>query len=149
MSNFAFLSDRFRAIADPAADPAAKAENHIMGDPRAACFRARVQSLGHLQTSPELDPDTALRCTLADALHGEVAVMNRNNFIVRMHLEAVRRFQQRDAWDGLGEGDGGAFERHRQRVVAIAMLLEEKTAIPAVAARLEYLGSHLNHIAPW
>lgn len=142
-------------------------------------FRARVQLLGRLQTSPELDPDAALRGALAGGLHGEVAAMNRDNFIVRMHLEAVERFQQRDAWNGLAEadratlqrevaglpseletddiesrlfdltvlrlqlaraeGDDGAFERHRQRVVEIAMLLEEKTAIPAVAAQLEYL----------
>ncbi|MDN5855825.1 MAG: DEAD/DEAH box helicase family protein, partial [Actinomycetia bacterium] len=142
-------------------------------------FRARVQLLGHVQTSPELDPDAALRGALVDGLHGEVAAMNRDNFIVRMHLEAVERFQQRDAWDRLGEadratlqqevaglpseietddiesrlfdltalrmqlarveGDDGAFERHRQRVVEIAMLLEEKTAIPAVAAQIEYL----------
>jgi type I restriction enzyme R subunit len=39
----------------------------------------------------------------------------------------------------LVEGDEGTFERHHQRVVEIAMLLEEKTAIPAVAAQLEYL----------
>ena len=142
-------------------------------------FRARVQLLGQLQAHPELDPDAALQGTLIDTLHAEVAAMNRDNFIVRMHLEAVERFQQRAAWDGLGEteretlqrevaglpseiatddiesrlfdltslrmqlaqaeGDGGTFERHRQRVVEIAMLLEEKTAIPAVAAQLEYL----------
>ena len=34
MSNFAFLSPEFRAVAKFAA----KAEGHIMGDPRAACF---------------------------------------------------------------------------------------------------------------
>jgi len=37
------------------------------------------------------------------------------------------------------EGDGGGFERHRKRVVEIAMLLEEKGTIPAVAAQLEYI----------
>jgi type I restriction enzyme R subunit len=41
----------------------------------------------------------------------------------------------------LAEADQGAFERHRQRVVEIAMLLEEKAAIPAVAKQLEYLAS--------
>jgi type I restriction enzyme R subunit len=41
----------------------------------------------------------------------------------------------------LAEGDDSAFERHRQRVVEIAMLLEEKTAVPAVAAQLAYLAS--------
>ena len=142
-------------------------------------FRARVGLLGHVQTSPELDPDAELRSSLADVLHGEVAAMNRENFIVRMHLEAVERFQDRAAWDGLSdddretlrrevaglpsaiatddvesrlfdltalrmqlalvEGDEGGFERHRQRVVEIAAMLEEKSTIPAVAAQLEYL----------
>lgn len=142
-------------------------------------FRARVQLLGHAQMNPELDPDAALRGSLTDGLHGEVAAMNRDNFIVRMHLEAVERFQKRETWGAvdegdretlqqelaglpseiatddiecrlfdltalrmqlaLADGDDGAFESHRKRVVEIAMLLEEKTAIPAVAAQLEYL----------
>jgi type I restriction enzyme R subunit len=37
MSNFAFLPDAFRTIAESAR----RAEGHIMGDPRAACFHAR------------------------------------------------------------------------------------------------------------
>jgi type I restriction enzyme R subunit len=41
----------------------------------------------------------------------------------------------------LAEGDTGRFERLRKRVVDIAMLLEEKKAIPAVAARLEFLAA--------
>ncbi|MFT5492731.1 MAG: type I restriction enzyme R subunit, partial [Limisphaerales bacterium] len=142
-------------------------------------FRARVQLLGHAQMNPELDPDAALRGSLTDGLHGEVAAMNRDNFIVRMHLEAVEKFQQREVWGkleeadretlqqelaglpseiatddiecrlfdltalrmqlALADGDDAAFEGHRKRVVEIAMLLEEKTAIPAVAAQLEYL----------
>jgi type I restriction enzyme R subunit len=142
-------------------------------------FRARVQLLGHLQSNPELDPDTALAGSLADGLHGEVVAMNRENFIVRMHLEAVERFQERRAWEQLTEadrdalhreistlpseietddiesrlfdltalrmqlahveGDAKTFEGHRKRVIEIAMLLEEKTAIPAVKEQLEYL----------
>ena len=140
-----------------------------------------MQLLGHVQANPELDPDADLLVSLTDGLHGEVAAMNPDNFIVRMHLEAVERFQQPDAWEDLSEsdretlqrevaglpseiatddiesrlfdltalrmqlalveGDQGAFERHRQRVVEIAMLLEEKAAIPAVAAQLGYLAS--------
>ncbi|MEM7013090.1 MAG: DEAD/DEAH box helicase family protein, partial [Verrucomicrobiota bacterium] len=142
-------------------------------------FRARVQLLGHVQCTPELDPDKALGTSLADGLHREVAAMNHDNFIVRMHLEAVERFQNREIWEQLSEADRetlqrdvadlpsefatddiesrlfdltalrmqlahveadeGAFEGHRQRVVEIAMLLEEKTTIPAVAEQLEYL----------
>jgi type I restriction enzyme R subunit len=147
----------------------------------ARLFRARVQLLGHLQQTPELDPDTVLREGLAAGLHGEVAAMNRENFIVRMHLEAVERFQDRQGWGtlseadrellnrevaglpseletddiesrlfdltalrmqlALAENDPGTLERHRQKVVEIAMLLEEKATIPAVKAQLGYLAA--------
>lgn len=142
-------------------------------------FRARVQLIGHLQATPELDPDTTLKISLIEGLHGEVTAMNTKNFIVRMHLVAVERFQSRGAWKQLSEsdrevlqgqvaglpseiptddiesrlfdltvlrmqlalieGDTPTFETNRKRVVEIAMLLEEKTAIPAVAAQLEFL----------
>ena len=144
-------------------------------------FRSRVQLLTHVQATPDLDPDTALAGALTTALHGEVAAMNRENFIVRMHLEAVDRFRERTTWAqlsdadrevlqrdvaglpsevetdeiesrmfdltalrmqvALAEGHMGDVERHRQRMVEIAMLLEEKTTIPAVQAQLEYLAS--------
>ena len=41
----------------------------------------------------------------------------------------------------LSEGDTGTFEQHRRRVVEIAMLLEEKSAIPLVEAQLAYLAA--------
>lgn len=144
-------------------------------------FRDRVRLLGHLQATPDLDPEGALAESLTTGLHGEVAAMNRDNFIVRMHLEAVSRFRKRPAWERLGaadlrqlqnevaglpsetptddiesrlfdltvlkmqlaqaEGDTGAFESRRQRLVEIAMLLEEKSAIPAVIVQLEYLAA--------
>ena len=144
-------------------------------------FRSRVQLLTHVRATPDLDPDTALAGALTTQLHGEVAAMNRENFIVRMHLEAVDRFRERTTWEqlsdadrevlqrevaglpsevetdaielrmfdltalrmqlALAEGHMGAVERHRQRMIEIAMLLEEKTTIPAVQAQLEYLAS--------
>jgi type I restriction enzyme R subunit len=144
-------------------------------------FRSRVQLLGHVQTTGDLDSEGALAGALATELHGEVSAMNAENFIVRMHLEAVDRFRDRKAWEQLSEDDQevlehevaglpseieadeiesrmfdltalrmqlalaehdvGAFETHRQRVVEIAMLLEEKSTIPAVKAQLGYLAS--------
>ena len=144
-------------------------------------FRSRVQLLTHVQATPDLDPDAVLAGALTTQLHGEVAAMNRENFIVRMHLEAVERFRERTTWEqlsdadrevlqrevaglpsevetdeiesrmfdltalrmqvALAEGHRGAVERHRQRMVEIAMLLEEKTTIPAVKSQLEYLVS--------
>ena len=37
--------------------------------------------------------------------------MNRENFIVRMHLEAVERFQNRQVWDTLCEADREVLQR--------------------------------------
>lgn len=142
-------------------------------------FQARVRLLGHLQASPKLDPDHAVRQAVKEVLHREVAGMKPENFLVRLHLEAVERFQSVAAWEHLDEGaretlnrevaglpsdlptddiesrlfdltalrlqlalaesDGATFEAHRKRVVEIASLLEEKTAIPAVAEQLAYL----------
>jgi len=45
----------------------------------------------------------ALREHVADELHGEVAAMNPNNFIVRLQGEHVGRFRERKAWDGIDE----------------------------------------------
>ena len=142
-------------------------------------FRNRVRLLGHLQDHPALDDGGALAGSLADGLHQEVAAMNRDNFLVRMHLQAVNRFRDREVWSQLGdsarktlsdevaglpselqhdeiesrlfdltmlrmqldlvEGNPTAFESRRKRVAGMAMLLEEKSAIPAVKAQLGYL----------
>ncbi|MEO1620730.1 MAG: type I restriction-modification enzyme R subunit C-terminal domain-containing protein, partial [Cyanobacteria bacterium J06632_3] len=144
-------------------------------------FRARIQLLEHVHTNADLDPKATLKQTLTDGLYGEVAAMNPDNFMVRMHLEAVEKFQQRDAWNqmkdsdraelnrevagltntlkteaiesrlfdlkvlrmqlALAESDTTTFERYRQQVVEIAMLLEEKNTIPSVIAQLAYLAS--------
>ena len=147
----------------------------------AQLFRSRVQLLTRVQATPDLDPEAALAGSLTTELHREVAAMNRENFVVRMQLEAVARFRERESWKrltasdveilqnevaglpseietddiesrlfdlkalkmqlALAEGDMGTFEKHRRRVVEIAMLLEEKTTIPVVAAELAYLSS--------
>ncbi len=147
----------------------------------ARLFGSRVRLLTHVQGAPDLDREGALAGALATELHGQVVAMNPENFIVRMHLEAVERFQERKAWErldpsdvevlqtevaglpsgvetgdiesrlfdltaltmqlALAEGDAGTFERHRQRVVEIATMLEEKRTIPAVTAQLAYLAS--------
>jgi type I restriction enzyme R subunit len=74
-------------------------------------FQARVQLLRHVQAKPELDPEGALGEGLADGLHGELAAMNRENFIVRMHLEAVEKFQNRRVWNTLSEADREVLQR--------------------------------------
>ena len=137
---------------------------------RARLFRTRVQLLTGVQATPDLDPEAVLAGTLTTELHGEVAAMNRENFIVRMQLEAVERFRQPESWErltssdievlqsevaglpsevetddiesrlfdltalkmqlALADGDAGTFERHRRRVVEVAMLLEDKRRFP-------------------
>ena len=62
-------------------------------------FRSRVQLLAHVQATPDLDPDMVLAASLTTELHTEVAAMNRENFIVRMHLEAVNRFREHSEWE--------------------------------------------------
>ena len=144
-------------------------------------FRSRLQLLTHVQRTPDLDPDAALSEALTNELHGEVTAMNSENFIVKMHLEAVERYRERKAWEQLSDDDherlqreiaglpseidtdeiesrmfdltvlrmqlalaednAEVYERLRQRMVEIAMLLEEKTTIPAVKAQLGYLAS--------
>ena len=51
--------------------------------------------------STALDPDDKVRTPTTNLLHAEVAAMNAENFIVRMHLQPVLRFQDRAAWDSL------------------------------------------------
>src|SRR3546814_3260491 len=50
------------------------------------------------------DALVALRGEIADELHGEVAAMNLDKFIVRPQGEHVGRFRERKAWDGIDEG---------------------------------------------
>jgi type I restriction enzyme, R subunit len=145
----------------------------------ARLFRSRVQLLAHVQGTPDLDLDAALAASLTTGLQGEVAAMNRENFIVRMHLEAVDQYREREAWEQLSDadherlqrevaglpseidtdeiesrmfdltalrmqlakadGDKAVYETHKQRMIEIATLLEEKTTIPAVKTQLDYL----------
>ena len=72
---------------------------------RARLFRSRVQLLTHVQATHDLDPEAALAGALTTELRREVAAMNCENFIVRMQLEAVERFQQRESWDRLTASD--------------------------------------------
>ena len=46
-----------------------------------------------------------LQADLTEQLHGEVATMNPDNFIVRTRLEHVSRFADRQAWEQLDDGD--------------------------------------------
>ena len=85
-------------------------------------FRSRVRLLAHVRRALDLDPDARMAGSLTDELHGEVAAMNRDNFIVRMHLEAVNRFRERDAWEQLGDAD---FEVLRSEIAGLPSETEQ------------------------
>ena len=72
---------------------------------RARLFRSRVQLLANVQALPDLDPEAALAGALTTELHQEVTAMNRENFIVRMQLEAVERFRRQESWERLTASD--------------------------------------------
>lgn len=154
----------------------------------ARLFRARVDLVGHTQKTPALDPEDKVRTPTTNLLHAEVAAMNAENFLVRLHLEAVHKFKERAAWDALSDADRetlqtevaglpsemeagevesrlfdlmalrmqlatvehdvSGFEKDRKKAVEIAMLLEEKSAIPAVKEQLGYLQA-MQHTDFW
>lgn len=74
-------------------------------------FCSRVQLLQALRHNDELDPDMLIRKSVTEKLYSEVAAMNRENFIVKMHLQAVDRYQQRKVWDKLSEDDYETLQR--------------------------------------
>ena len=53
-----------------------------------------------------------LQTALAEQLHGEVAAMNQNNFIVRTELGHVQRFAERKVWDSLDDSAVGQLRNH-------------------------------------
>lgn len=61
------------------------------------------------KTNPALAP---LTTDLADALHGYVAAMNTNNFIVRPQREYVDPFQSRQRWDTLNRTDAAQLAQY-------------------------------------
>ncbi|GAA3922935.1 DEAD/DEAH box helicase family protein [Microbacterium invictum] len=67
-------------------------------------FGSRVRLLALLGGSDDAD-DRALRDGLATRLHGAVAAMNRDNFLVRKHLRTVDRFGQEAAWNTFTAAD--------------------------------------------
>ena len=64
-----------------------------------------MQLLAWVQATPELDAENVLGSSLIDGLFTEVSAMNRDNFIVRMNLEAVTKYQDRNAWAALKDTD--------------------------------------------
>ena len=109
----------------------------------ARIFRSRVQLLGAVQADPTLDTsDGALNAKLANTLHGEVASMNRENFIVRMYLGSVEPFLDRGKWNTLTEEDRETL----QKDVATLPTETENDEIEARQFDMALLGMQLAHV---
>ena len=71
-----------------------------------AIFKKRLALLEETRRLAKDRPDLAALATdLADSLHGYVAAMNTDNFIVRPQREYVEPFQSRQRWDSLSRAD--------------------------------------------
>jgi len=68
--------------------------------------KARLELTQLLNQQETLDSDqTELRSTLLNDLHQHVATMERENFLVRRHLQQVEEFSSRERWEQLNEDD--------------------------------------------
>jgi type I restriction enzyme R subunit len=66
----------------------------------------RLELTQLLNQEQAIDPNqTALRNTLLNDLHQHVSTMERENFLVRRHLQQVETFSDRQRWEQLSEGD--------------------------------------------
>jgi type I restriction enzyme R subunit len=76
-------------------------------------FKFRLELLDQL-TKPAAKDDSleSLRHSIKGTLHGEVAAMNVNNFIVRKERKLVEKFKDRERWDTLTKEDYSDLAKH-------------------------------------
>ncbi|MGC1550458.1 MAG: DEAD/DEAH box helicase family protein [Rhodanobacter sp.] len=103
-ANFEYFNENPRGALGGAAEPLGK-----------RLFKARLDLLALLSPGKALgtggvadeagsyDAFVSLRGELTDELHGEVAAMNLDNFIVRAEREHVSRFAGRETWNALDD----------------------------------------------
>ncbi|MGH6891738.1 MAG: DEAD/DEAH box helicase family protein, partial [Dongiaceae bacterium] len=102
--NFEFFNENPAGVAAPVSEPLAK-----------RLFKRRLELLALLppgappkekwvgENGPPYGGLDAIRLGIVEQLHGEVAAMNLDNFIVRFEREHVSRFADRIRWDALDE----------------------------------------------
>lgn len=79
----------------------------------AKLFKARVELVAEIAQKEEGDDALkSLRDTVIERLFDEVARMSLDNFIVRPQRRYVEKFQQRGAWDRLGENERAELAEH-------------------------------------
>jgi len=97
--------------------------------------RAQLEAVTHFKVRKNWDAlSDSDRETLKRYVAGLPAEIDDEDITTRLFDLRALRMQL-----ALVESDLGVFEKHRKRVVEIAMLLEDKIAIPAVAAQAAYL----------
>lgn len=115
--NFEYFNDNPAGAASVAAEPLGK-----------RLFKSRLDLLQLLrapqatavagapavvqENAPHYHHTDDLQTALAEQLHGEVAAMNQNNFIVRTELGHVQRFAERSAWNKLDDSAVGQLRNH-------------------------------------
>jgi type I restriction enzyme R subunit len=119
---------------------------------RKRLFLARLELMGELDRTgvPDTtsvkekravfgDPktDAELRSTLTSTLHGEVASVNVDNFVVRRHRRIVEKYARPEAWLGLTP------ESHTELAGEIAGLPSQLEPEPEEAKRFDLLILHL------
>jgi type I restriction enzyme R subunit len=100
-------------------------------------FAARVELIAalsgpHHSPSPD-EQDAELRKDTATFLHGEVAAMNVNNFIVRPKRWLVEKYGRAEAWDDLG------LEQRAELIHEVAGLPSEQADEDQEAKEFDYL----------
>jgi type I restriction enzyme, R subunit len=65
-------------------------------------FKARLEMIQQLETIKAYGDE---RAQIADVLRNAIASMNKNNFLVRPHLELVEKFGTAEAWESISVGD--------------------------------------------
>lgn len=112
-SNFEYFNEHPKGALGSVTEPVGK-----------RLFKARLDLLSLLsensshpqddaaETSGSYDKFALLRQSVTDELHGEVAAMNQDNFIVRTEREHVVRFAERGTWNALDEAALGDLRTH-------------------------------------
>ena len=100
-------------------------------------FTARVELIAalsgpHHSTSPD-EQDAEFRQEVASFLHGEVAAMNVNNFIVRPKRWLVEKYGRAEAWENLG------LEERAELIQEVAGLPSEQADEDQDAKEFDYL----------
>jgi type I restriction enzyme, R subunit len=69
-------------------------------------FKARLRLMNDIRCSHAAAPElTEFAGNVAGVLHGTVAAMNIDNFLVRPHRRYVEKFKERSSWNKLEDGD--------------------------------------------